>query len=163
MRERVSIGVCQYNKRRDILVQPDTPYVLDNTRNYYLFDVIPMGAPRMTQSDKWKVNPNHEDVNKRQRKEVTNYFAYKDSLREQAQIMGFTIGHTLDILFLIPMPDSWSGKKKQQSNKMPCTVKPDSDNLVKGVMDTFCTNDSHIWKIQVEKRWAYKGSIIIFE
>ena len=29
--------------------------------------------------------------------------------------------------------------------------------------DTFCKEDSHIWRETAEKRWAYLGSVIIFE
>ena len=80
----------------------------------------------------------------------------------QANLMKFEIQSILDVLFLIPMPDSWSEKKKEAMNGLPCKVKPDTDNLTKAIKDTFCVNDSHIWKETAEKRWAYKGCVIIF-
>jgi Holliday junction resolvase RusA-like endonuclease len=61
------------------------------------------------------------------------------------------------------MPDSWSNKKKEKMNGLPCKVKPDTDNITKGIKDTFSKNDSNIWKESAEKRWAYRGSIIIFK
>jgi Holliday junction resolvase RusA-like endonuclease len=117
----------------------------------------------MTQSDKWKTNPNHPDPRKRQRTCVTNYFHFKTILLLQAKEMDFTLGKTLDALYLIPMPNSWSEKKKKRMNGLPCEVKPDTDNITKGIKDTFCKNDSNVWYEKAEKRWAYKGSIIIFQ
>lgn len=140
----------------------EEPYILDRSRQYYMFDIVPMGAPRMTQSDRWKVNPNHKDPQKRQREVVTRYFRYKDLLRHHAKDTNFEIGNVLDILFLIPMPNSWSKKKKDRMNGMPHKQKPDVDNLVKGFMDAMKKDDSDLWKTTSEKRWAYKGSIIIF-
>jgi Holliday junction resolvase RusA-like endonuclease len=164
MNERVksSFGLCHFNDGECLEVEK-IRYVLDHKRRFYLFDVIPMGAPRLSQSDKWKTNPNHADPNKRQRKVVTNYFAYKNALTKQAELMNFQLRQVLDALYLIPMPNSWSNKKKERMNGMPCEVKPDTDNITKGVKDTFRKNDSDIWYEKAEKRWAFKGSIIIFQ
>jgi len=162
MRIKSSLGTCHFNDGKPLEVD-NTKYVLDHTRRYYIFDVIPMGAPRMTQSDRWKTNPNHIDPNKRQRTCVKNYFSFKNTLLYQAKEMGFTLEKTLNALYLIPMPNSWSEKKKQRMNGLPCEVKPDTDNITKGIKDTFCKNDSNVWYEKAEKRWAYKGSIIIFQ
>jgi Holliday junction resolvase RusA-like endonuclease len=161
-RVKSSFGLCHFNDGECLTIE-ETKYVLDNKRRFYLFDVIPMGAPRLSQSDKWKTNPNHADPNKRQRKVVTNYFNYKNLLTHQSQLMNFELGQVLDALYLIPMPDSWSNKKKERMNGMPCKVKPDTDNITKGIKDTFRKNDSDIWFEKAEKRWAFKGSIIIFQ
>jgi Holliday junction resolvase RusA-like endonuclease len=61
------------------------------------------------------------------------------------------------------MPDSWSKKKKANMNGMPCESKPDTDNITKAVKDTLRKEDGDIWWEKAEKRWAYKGSIIIFK
>ncbi len=161
-RIKSSFGTCFVNNGIESIVDEQV-YKLDNTRKYYLFDVIPMGAPRMTQSDKWRVNPNHLDPNKRQRVAVTKYFEFKNNLLAQAKQLNFEIGETLEALYLIPMPDSWSNKKKDKMNGLPCKAKPDTDNITKGIKDTFSKNDSNIWKESAEKRWAYKGSVIIFK
>lgn len=164
MRERIksSFGKCHFNDGEPLNIESER-YILDHKRRFYLFDVIPMGAPRMTQSDKWKTNPNHIDQLKRQRRPVMNYYAFKNILLYQAKEMQFELGKTLDALYLIPMPNSWSIKKKERMNGMPCEVKPDTDNITKGVKDTFRKNDSDIWYEKAEKRWAFKGSIIIFQ
>ena len=54
-------------------------------------------------------------------------------------------------------------KKKEQMNGLPHKQKPDTDNLVKSVKDSLLKDDSVVWWEKAEKRWAYKGSIIIFE
>ena len=62
-------------------------YEIDYNRDFYLFDIIPMGAVRMTKSDTWKLNPNHADPKKRQRKSVTKYFEFKNNIKFQAEKM----------------------------------------------------------------------------
>lgn len=161
-RVRNSFGKCHFNDGEPLMIENEK-YILDKTRRFYLFDVIPMGAPRLTQSDRWKTNPNHIDPLKRQRKVVMNYFNFKDTLSFQAKQMQFELGKTLDALYLIPMPDSWSKKKKERMNAMPCEVQPDTDNITKAIKDTFRKNDSDIWYEKAEKRWSYRGSIIIFQ
>ena len=165
MKERIrnSFGKCHFNKGSIFTVNEELPYELDNSRQFYLFDIIPMGAVRMTVSDKWKTNPNHPDPKKRQRKTVGEYFNFKNSILLQAKSIKFELKTTLDVLFLIPMPNSWSNKKKEKMNGLPHKQKPDTDNLVKAVKDALKKDDSDVWLEKAEKRWAYKGSIIIFE
>ncbi len=161
MREKTSFGKVVLNEGGTISLSEDK-YILDHTRSYIIFDVIPMGAVRMTQSDRWKTNPNHPDPKKRQRDSVTRYFAFKQLLTVQAKQAKFTLGNFLDAVYLIPMPASWSKKKKAEMVGKPCMVKPDLDNITKAVKDTLKLNDSDIWWEKAEKRWAYKGSIILF-
>ena len=164
MKERVknSIGGHQHNKGviSEIVY---SRFVIDTSRDYYLFDVIPMGAVRMTQSDRWKTNPNHTDPRKRQRKAVASYFAFKTILKLQANLMEYKMGDTLDAIYFIPMPDSWSAKKKDKSNGMPCHSKPDLDNITKAVKDCLLDEDSNVWWERAEKYWSYKGSILIYQ
>ena len=160
-RQKSSLGIFHHNVGRRNVLQ-EKRYELDLSREFYAFDVIPMGAPRMTQSDKWKTNPNHPDPNKRQRARVTQYFQFKNSLIWQGKQMGFVFPPFVDCVFIVPMPASWSEKKKSQMNGMPCKTKPDTDNMVKGIKDTFMQDDSHVWYEIAQKYWGYKGSIIIF-
>jgi Holliday junction resolvase RusA-like endonuclease len=162
MRVKNSFGQFHVNEGTALDISSER-YMIDYSRRFYLFDVIPFGAVRMTQSDRWKTNPNHLDPNKRQRKAVTQYFNFKNILVLQANLMRFELGKCFDGVFLIPMPDSWSEKKKERMNSMPCEVKPDIDNLAKGFFDALRKNDSDIWYHKAEKRWAYKGSIIVYQ
>jgi len=138
------------------------PFELDQTREFYIFDVIPMGAVRMTNRDRMFTNPNHPNPLKRQRVEVTRYFDYQNRLWEQYASKPFKFPNELEIVFLLPMPSSWSEKKKVKMNKMPCLTRPDIDNLVKGFMDALKIEDGNVWKVIAEKRYAYKGSVLLF-
>lgn len=157
-----SIGVCEVNDGSTIKLE-ECKYVLDTSRRYHLIDVIPMGAVRMTQSDKWKTDPNHRNPLKRQRDSVRRYFEFKNKVVETCKITGFKIKNHLDAVFFIPMPDSWSLKKKERMNGMPHKSRPDIDNIIKGILDSILEEDGCIYWIKAEKRYAYKGSIVIFE
>ena len=85
---------------------------IDYSRKFYLFSVVPMGAVRMTHSDRWKTNPNHSNPNYRQRKSVTEYFAFKNEMTWQAKQMKFELKNYLDALYCIPMPNSWSAGRR---------------------------------------------------
>ena len=88
---------------------------------------------------------------------------FKNQMAYQAKSMGFELKNYLDAVYCIPMPDSWSIKKKEKMNGLPCLVKPDLDNITKGVKDSLKSNDSDIWYEKAEKRWAYTGCIVIYE
>ena len=115
-----------------------------------IFRIDPVAKPRMTQSDKWK-----------QRPAVLTYRAFCDLLRLQAQQEGFALGDRVGISFSVPMPRSWSKKKKLEFNGTPCQAKPDLDNLCKSVLDALMTEDKFVWKLQAEKRWSITGMIEI--
>lgn len=159
---KVSIGNTYVNDKPTLPVI-EKYFDLDHSRRFYVFDIVPMGAVRMSQSDRWKTNPNHLDPNKRQRPEVTRYFKFKDLVRQQAKIMGYNQGSTLDIIFCVPMPTSWSKKKRDAMNKMPVKTRPDIDNYVKAFLDALLIEDGHIWMLKCEKRYAYGGSIIVYQ
>lgn len=64
------------------------------------YTITPVPKPRMTQSDRW-----------RKRKCVLKYFAFKDKVRELNIIIPESGSR---IVFILPMPDSWSKKKKRK-------------------------------------------------
>jgi Holliday junction resolvase RusA-like endonuclease len=110
--------------------------------------VIPVAKPRMTQRDKWA-----------QRPAVMKYRAFKDRLK---MAIGFRdIPQPCKVTFHLPMPDSWSKRKRMATLGQPHLSKPDVDNLVKGLMDALYTDDAHIWSLWGEKRWAVDGRIEI--
>ena len=110
--------------------------------------ITPIPKPRMTQSDRWK-----------KRKCVVNYFKFKDQLK------GFENYYTdkLYINFYLPMPKSWSKKKRLQKTLCPHDQKPDIDNLVKAYMDATMPEDKEVWDIRASKFWAEEGKIVISE
>ena len=83
------------------------------------------------------------------------YRAYKDRVR----LWKVTLSQPCKVIFHIPMPESWSVKKKQANDGQPHLGKPDVDNLAKGLLDALYEDDAHIWSIWAEKRWAFTGAI----
>lgn len=57
------------------------------------------------------------------------------------------------------MPKSWTARKREDMDGAPHEQKPDIDNLLKALLDATHHDDSHIWRICAEKRWAPAGSI----
>ncbi len=111
-----------------------------------LYPILPVPAPRMTRSDKWK-----------QRKCVMAYRHFRDKVREA----GIVLPVPYKVTFNLPMPSSWSEKKRKAMEGQPHTSKPDKDNLEKALLDALYENDSHVWSGWVEKRWARIPSIKI--
>jgi Holliday junction resolvase RusA-like endonuclease len=124
--------------------------LIDRSRRVVRVPVVPMGKPRMTRSDKWKKRP-----------AVVQYRAFADTLRLHAKKAKFAIpDQGMRIEFLIPMPESWSEKKKQAMEGTPHQQKPDLDNLEKAVLDAMCGEDCTVWQIVgSEKRWSRDGAI----
>ncbi len=110
--------------------------------------IDPMGAPRQVQSDRWK-----------QRPVIMRYRAYKDELN--LALPGYVLPAVLSIEFHIPVSPSWSAKKKAQMIGEYHQHKPDIDNLVKGFMDAFHTDDAHVAVIHAGKYWSETGKIVI--
>ncbi|WP_234262277.1 RusA family crossover junction endodeoxyribonuclease [Klebsiella aerogenes] len=114
-------------------------------RNKYL--ITPIGKPRMTRADKWK-----------QRPPVMRYRTFCDEARLHDIHIPPANAH---IVFVIPMPKSWSQKKRKQQDGQPHQQKPDIDNLTKSLLDALFDDDSHVWDVRASKIWGETGMIII--
>jgi len=112
-----------------------------------IYHITPVPKPRMTQRDKWKQRPC-----------VMEYRAFKDKLR----FAKLVLPESFCVTFFMPMPASWSQKKKAAMEGKPHKGRPDLDNLTKGLLD-FLPEDSHVWRIHGQKVWAYEGAILIEE
>lgn len=110
------------------------------------YDITPVPAPRMTVSDKWKQRPC-----------VMRYRAFRDEVRFKKVFLP----EQPHIIFYMPMPKSWSAKKKKSMDGKPHKQKSDLDNLVKALFDALFENDCHIWDFRVTKRWGTTGGIEI--
>ena len=111
-----------------------------------IYPILPVPAPRMTRSDKWK-----------QRKCVMAYRHFRDKVREA----GIVLPVPGKVTFYLPMPMSWSAKKRKAMEGQPHTQRPDWDNLAKALCDALFEEDGHIWGMWVEKRWAAMPGIKI--
>lgn len=91
------------------------------------------------------------------------YREYADRLREIAGTIGFEVPESgMALCFYLPMPASWSKKKRRAMNGAPHQQKPDVDNLTKALLDALCEEDSFVWQIErMEKRWAEVGHVVV--
>ena len=122
------------------------------------FDIVPIAKPRMTRRDAWTMRPKDRH---RARKCVLDYLEYKEELQFQA-FPDFEMPESgYQVIFVLPMPKSWSAKKKAAMDGQPHQQTPDKDNLEKALLDALCKTDAHIWDGRVTKIWGEKGRIII--
>lgn len=114
-----------------------------------VYDICPLPKPRMTQRDRWAKRP-----------AVLRYRAFCDEVRLRRLQLPVSGSH---VTFVLPMPPSWSKKKRTASAGQPHQQKPDVDNLMKALMDALFADDSGVWDVRVSKIWGESGSIRIAE
>lgn len=110
-----------------------------------VFDVNPVPKPRMTRSDRWKVRP-----------ATTRYWQFKDRINV---LYGGKLPASFEVQFNVPMPKSWSNKKRLEFLDKPHQQKPDVDNYLKSFLDSLCEDDSYVYDVRAVKKWSYLGSI----
>ncbi|WP_275166017.1 RusA family crossover junction endodeoxyribonuclease [Citrobacter koseri] len=115
----------------------------------HIYDITPLGKPRMTQRDKWQKRP-----------PVLRYRAFCDEVRLDKVSLPESGYH---VTFILPMPASWSRKRRAEMSGKPHQQKPDKDNLEKALLDEIFDDDSRVWDGRVTKIWGEKGQIIIRE
>ena len=126
-----------------------------------LYDITPTPAPRQTRKDAWEPSPG-----------VQRYRAFRDEVGYKIKDLPPEFFHAI---FLLPMPRSWSRKKRdlffghphksggQPDGSWVKEQKPDKDNLEKALVDAVYRgrDDSHVWNGASTKLWAHRGAILI--
>jgi len=134
------------------------PYSMPFTKKkVFWLTVRPMGKPRMTQSDKWKQNPNHPDPKKRMRKAIYKWKEYKAEIQRQIGDFEMPKVNYWMIFYMPTYQKTWSDKKKREHHGRIHQLKPDKDNLEKGVLDALLTEDKEIADGRVSKIWCKNG------
>ena len=116
----------------------------------YTFHVTPCPAPRMSQRDRWAKRPC-----------VLRYFAYRDAVQAQAFEQAFRLPADLAVTFVLPMPASWSAKRRRLADGLAHQGRPDLDNLCKAFLDAMASEDGYVWRLRAEKRWGIKGKVVV--
>lgn len=111
------------------------------------YHITPVPKPRMTNRDKWMKRP-----------AVLQYRAFKDECRLHRVKLPEGSYH---VIFVMPMPKTWSEKKRHAMHGQPHTQRPDKDNLEKALLDALHADDSMIWDGRATKVWGYEGRICI--
>lgn len=113
------------------------------------YPVTPLGKPRMTQRDKWAKRP-----------AVLRYRAFCDEVRARGVRLPESGCH---ILFVLPMPKSWSKQRRAALSGKAHQQKPDLDNLAKALMDAVFAEDCRVWDARWSKVWGDTGEIVVSE
>jgi Holliday junction resolvase RusA-like endonuclease len=113
------------------------------------YDIIPVPKPRMSRQDAWLRRPS-----------VTRYWNFK----AHCKLLDLKLPEgAFHVHFVLPMPDSWSKKKRSSMALRPHKQKPDIDNLTKAIFDALFEDDCHISDCRTSKWWGEEGCIIIEE
>lgn len=123
--------------------------------------IVPQGAVRMTQRSKWK-DP-----------DAQRYLIYKElvgwEVKPHAPREPFKGAIEVSMTFYMPIPQSWPQKKQRahMGDNIPHTVKPDIDNLEKGLYDSlnkiFWKDDAQIYKVKDKEKYYSTNPRIEFE
>jgi Holliday junction resolvase RusA-like endonuclease len=114
---------------------------------FFSIPVTPIGAPRMTRRDKWL---------KPRRPCVQAYFDYRAILQKATGDIP-TVPDRVELKAFVPMPPSWSKKKKEVMAGKPHRQKPDLDNICKGIFDSLFIEDGGVWSGEQFKYWCREG------
>jgi Holliday junction resolvase RusA-like endonuclease len=92
----------------------------------------------------------------KRKKYIERYNQYKEDLRNEASDKNFIIpDHNWSVVFFVPVPKSWTKKKKAQQHLKLHRPRPDIDNFLKALFDPLKTQDSSIAHLNgLEKRWV---------
>ena len=116
-----------------------------------ILNVAPFAKPRMTQRDRWA-----------KRQIVKDYFAFRDTVKQEIERLLALQNNDdknksweeLDIVFFIPMPKSWSKKKRSEMAGTPHKQRPDLDNYIKGLLAALLEEDCKVWRVSARKIWV---------
>jgi Holliday junction resolvase len=100
-----------------------------------------MGKPRMNRSVRYAPKPEH-----------LRYWAWKDwAISQCPGVKQDPI--RVDWVAYLPIPPSWSQKKKDAMRGQIHRQKPDRDNIDKGLLDALWKRDECVGCGYIEKRW----------
>jgi Holliday junction resolvase RusA-like endonuclease len=102
----------------------------------------------------------------KRKKQLERYNNYKAAIKLEAERVGFKMPLSGSWLkFYMPMPKSWSKKKKARMNFEPKMTMPDLDNLIKAFKDSLFEQDNAVWDYRASKYWydGEKGFIEVWE
>jgi Holliday junction resolvase RusA-like endonuclease len=111
-----------------------------------IIPIKPIGKPRMTQRDVWA-----------KRTCVVKYRQFCDDLRRHTDGIEKSCTGSLSFVAYMPIPQSWSKKKKKIHPGAPHQSTPDADNILKAICDALFKEDSHIYKGSFAKYWDDGG------
>ena len=119
----------------------------------YRLNIPQCPKPRMTKAARWRKRPS-----------VLKFFAFRDAVKQDKSWKIWTLVDmdSFEIEFHVPMPKSWSKKKKADMDKRPHQQRPDLDNYLKAWKDSVYEEDAVVWRVKASKLWTDgTGHIIV--
>lgn len=118
------------------------------TERKIILNITPLTHVRTTQGDRvfFRI-PRHKlrPSGLKRLLRIEKYNKYKVELSAEAKAKGFKMPHQgASIKFFIPVPKSWSKKKKKQYHQTLHQSRPDLDNYLKALVDSICDEDKYI-------------------
>jgi Holliday junction resolvase RusA-like endonuclease len=129
------------------------PTLTEPVVHKFRLDLRAIPAPRMTRRDVFPVTDKYP-----RRPCVERYFTYQNLIRSQIGMFD-SAPDEVEALFLFCPPPSWTKKSRQTVLWQPHRPKPDSDNLLKAILDSVLKQDSGVWRTNTEKRWGPKDQV----
>lgn len=117
----------------------------------FVIPQAPVGKPRMTRRDRWKVRPR-----------VGRYRLFADECRIAAGSSHPRKKLEIPVVAVFvraffAMPDSWSMKRRRVMAGQVHRAKPDLDNVIKSVKDALLEHDEQVGMEGGVKRWCGLG------
>lgn len=112
-----------------------------------VYPILAVPAPRQVRSDAWRPTDR-----------VQRYHAFRDEVRIRHVQIPQPFHH---VIFVLPIPPSWSQKRKLMMEGMPHQQTPDRDNLEKALLDSVFGQDCAVWDGRTTKVWGAQAMIIV--
>ncbi len=123
----------------------------------FVVDVVPQGKQRARSG-----NGHHYTPAKTREYETLIALHAKQAMIAEG-LQPLTGAVRVHIVAKMPMPKSWSQKKRRAMNHLPAVVKPDTDNIAKSICDAMngivYLDDKQVWCASIEKYWDINGSV----
>lgn len=135
------------------------------------YPITPLAKPRLTKADAItmrRIRARQRLTAKQQKREalLCRWLAFIEEVRLRKV---YVPDKNSQIVFLIPMPKSWTQRMRDQLRGYPHRGKKqkarknDIDNLLKALMDAIFGDDSAVWDIRGTKLWWDEGGIFVIE
>ena len=115
-----------------------------------IYNIEPVAKPRMTRQDKWLNPPQKYRGKEWPRPVVKKYRQFENQVIAAKLQLPQDGAH---VIFRIPMPQSWSDKKKTEMHGPLHKQLPELDNLLNAISLAVYRNDAVISDVWVTKVW----------
>lgn len=143
-------------------------HIKQTRKSKFVAGLIARGKPTMTYKDQWwSKNLNHRNPKYRKRAEfIAEWYRYVDAVKISFNNIPLTDELIIECRFWPPM--TWTTLKKKRAYGQYHNVKPDADNIIKGIADALVKKDQllgleMLWKVWVDPVEEKEGICIYYK